>query len=94
MKVDKRQMKSAARLYAVQALFQMETSGQTVEAVTKEFQHLTKERILRQNRRASCRRGRQRQARAQKSASRYRHSNSSQSTSDRLQFPPLNATSD
>ncbi len=38
MKVDKRQMKSAARLYAVQALFQMEVSGQTVEAVTREFE--------------------------------------------------------
>ncbi len=35
---DKRQMKSAARLYAVQALFQMESSGQTVEAVQAEFQ--------------------------------------------------------
>ena len=34
----KRQMKSAARLYAVQALFQMETSGQTVEAVREEFE--------------------------------------------------------
>jgi len=34
---DKRQMKAAARLYAVQALFQMESSGQTVEAVTREF---------------------------------------------------------
>jgi transcription antitermination protein NusB len=34
----KRQMKSAARLYAVQALFQMETSGQTVERVTREFE--------------------------------------------------------
>ena len=34
----KRQMKSAARLYAVQALFQMEVSGQTVEAVTREFE--------------------------------------------------------
>lgn len=33
-----RQMKSAARLYAVQALFQMEVSGQTVEAVTREFE--------------------------------------------------------
>ncbi|NRB00639.1 MAG: transcription antitermination factor NusB [Rhodobacteraceae bacterium] len=31
-------MKSAARLYAVQALFQMETSGQTVEAVREEFE--------------------------------------------------------
>ena len=30
-------MKSAARLYAVQALFQMEQSGQTVEAVSREF---------------------------------------------------------
>ncbi|NJM82768.1 MAG: transcription antitermination factor NusB [Tabrizicola sp.] len=38
MKTDKRQMKSAARLYAVQALFQMESSGQTVEAVTGEFE--------------------------------------------------------
>ena len=38
MKVDKKQMKSAARLYAVQALFQMESSGQTVESVTKEFE--------------------------------------------------------
>lgn len=35
---DKKQMKSAARLYAVQALFQMETSGQTVEAVVREFE--------------------------------------------------------
>jgi len=34
----RRQMKSAARLYAVQALFQMESSGQTVEAVTREFE--------------------------------------------------------
>jgi N utilization substance protein B len=33
-----RQMKSAARLYAVQALFQMEVSGQTVETVTREFE--------------------------------------------------------
>ena len=30
-------MKSAARLYAVQALYQMEQSGQTVEAIVKEF---------------------------------------------------------
>jgi N utilization substance protein B len=37
-KPDKRQMKAAARLYAVQALFQMESSGQTVEAVTREFE--------------------------------------------------------
>ncbi|EEE38090.1 transcription antitermination factor NusB [Rhodobacteraceae bacterium KLH11] len=34
---QKRQMKSAARLYAVQALFQMEQSGQTTEAVVTEF---------------------------------------------------------
>ena len=33
-----RSMKSAARLYAVQALFQMEVSGQTVEAVCREFE--------------------------------------------------------
>ncbi len=31
-------MKSAARLYAVQALFQMEASGQTVEKVIAEFE--------------------------------------------------------
>ncbi|HMO71959.1 MAG TPA: transcription antitermination factor NusB [Paracoccaceae bacterium] len=31
-------MKSAARLYAVQALFQMESSGQTAEAVAREFE--------------------------------------------------------
>ncbi|MBM7068468.1 transcription antitermination factor NusB [Actibacterium sp. 188UL27-1] len=35
---DKRQMKSAARLYAVQALFQMEASGQTVEVTQTEFE--------------------------------------------------------
>ncbi len=35
----KKQMKSAARLYAVQALFQMESSGQTVEAVQREFEN-------------------------------------------------------
>jgi len=34
----RRQMKSAARLYAVQALFQMESSAQTVQAVTREFE--------------------------------------------------------
>lgn len=33
-----RQKKSASRLYAVQALFQMETSGQTIEAIVDEFQ--------------------------------------------------------
>ena len=38
MSADKRQMKSAARLYAVQALFQMEASGQTAEAVVSEFE--------------------------------------------------------
>ena len=31
-------MKSASRLYAVQALFQMEASGQTVETITREFE--------------------------------------------------------
>ncbi len=35
---QKRQMKSAARLYAVQALFQMESAGQTVEKVMVEFE--------------------------------------------------------
>ncbi|MEW9919458.1 transcription antitermination factor NusB [Marimonas sp. MJW-29] len=34
---QKRKMRSAARLYAVQALFQMEHSHQTVEAVRREF---------------------------------------------------------
>ncbi|SEM98048.1 NusB antitermination factor [Gemmobacter aquatilis] len=34
----KRQMKSAARFFAVQALFQMEISGQTVERVVREFE--------------------------------------------------------
>jgi len=33
-----RQMKSAARLYAVQALFQMEASGQSADAVQREFE--------------------------------------------------------
>jgi N utilization substance protein B len=36
---QRRRMKSAARLYAVQALFQMEHSAQTVEAVRAEFLH-------------------------------------------------------
>ena len=36
---ESRQKKSAARLYAVQALFQMESTGQTVEAVTSEFEN-------------------------------------------------------
>ncbi len=35
---QKRKMKSAARLYAVQALFQMEHSSQTLEAVASEFE--------------------------------------------------------
>lgn len=35
---ERRQMKSAARLYAVQALFQMEASGQSVQAVCREFE--------------------------------------------------------
>lgn len=35
---QKRKMRSAARLYAVQALFQMEQTGQTIENVTKEFE--------------------------------------------------------
>lgn len=35
---EKRQKKSAARLYAVQALFQMEAAGQTVEKVAREFE--------------------------------------------------------
>lgn len=35
---ERRQMKSAARLYAVQALFQMEAAGQTVEKVAREFE--------------------------------------------------------
>ena len=34
---EKRQMKSAARLYAVQALFQMEAAGQSVDTVRREF---------------------------------------------------------
>lgn len=36
---DKRQMKSAARLYAVQALFQMEHSDQSFDAVRVEFEN-------------------------------------------------------
>jgi len=35
---QKRKMRSAARLYAVQALFQMEHSGQTVDAIIREFE--------------------------------------------------------
>ena len=35
---DKRQMRSAARLYAVQALFQMEASGQALRDIRQEFE--------------------------------------------------------
>ena len=35
---EKKQMKSASRLYAVQALFQMESSGQTIASVCREFE--------------------------------------------------------
>ena len=35
---QRRKMKSAARFYAVQALFQMEASGQTVDSVMREFE--------------------------------------------------------
>ncbi|MFN0115530.1 MAG: transcription antitermination factor NusB [Paracoccaceae bacterium] len=35
---EKRRRKSAARLYAVQALFQMEASGQPADAVRREFE--------------------------------------------------------
>ena len=38
MTINKRQMKSAARLYAVQALFQMEAASQTIEVVREEFE--------------------------------------------------------
>ena len=37
-KTEHRKMKSASRLYAVQALFQMEASGQTVDSVMREFE--------------------------------------------------------
>jgi transcription antitermination factor NusB len=36
---EKRALRSAARFYAVQALFQMESSGQTVEKVRAEFEN-------------------------------------------------------
>ena len=36
---EKRALRSAARFYAVQALFQMEVSGQTVEQVRVEFEN-------------------------------------------------------
>lgn len=35
---ERRQMRAAARLYAVQALFQMEASGQSVDRVAREFE--------------------------------------------------------
>ena len=35
---QRRKMKSAARFFAVQALFQMEVTGQTVEGVIREFE--------------------------------------------------------
>lgn len=35
---DKKQMRSAARLYAVQALYQMEVGGQTFDRVIREFE--------------------------------------------------------
>lgn len=35
---EQRRMRSAARLYAVQALFQMEAAGQTVDKVAREFE--------------------------------------------------------
>ena len=35
---ERRQMRSAARLYAVQALFQMEAAGQGVDRVMREFE--------------------------------------------------------
>ncbi|WP_342078672.1 transcription antitermination factor NusB [Yoonia sp. SS1-5] len=35
---QRRKMKSAARFYAVQALFQMESSGQTVDTIIAEFE--------------------------------------------------------
>ena len=35
---QKRRMKSASRLYAVQALFQMEASSQPIDVVLKEFE--------------------------------------------------------
>ncbi|MCC5988390.1 MAG: transcription antitermination factor NusB [Pararhodobacter sp.] len=37
-RTDRRTLRGAARFYAVQALFQMEKSGQTVEQVRREFE--------------------------------------------------------
>jgi len=36
--MTRRELRAAARMYAVQALFQMEKSGQTVEQVRREFE--------------------------------------------------------
>lgn len=36
-RIDKRMKRSASRLYAVQALFQMEAAGQSMEPVLREF---------------------------------------------------------
>lgn len=35
---EQKQMRSTSRLYAVQALFQMESSGQTIAAICREFE--------------------------------------------------------
>lgn len=35
---EQKQMRSAARLYAVQALFQMESTGQTIASICREFE--------------------------------------------------------
>jgi N utilization substance protein B len=37
-KEERRRMKSASRLYAVQALFQMEAAGQSIDGVQREFE--------------------------------------------------------
>jgi N utilization substance protein B len=37
-KDQRRQMKSASRLYAVQALFQMEATGQSIDSIQREFE--------------------------------------------------------
>lgn len=37
-KDEKRRMRSASRLYAVQALFQMEAAGQSIDSVQREFE--------------------------------------------------------
>ena len=38
-KPDRRALSGAARIYAVQALFQMEAAGQSADRVTREFQN-------------------------------------------------------